>query len=104
MSGPASTGSKPSASASVATVFLAAASSPQRNMEALCPPKRGLAMCCAPIVLNAFTTLAPAAHRATSSPADVVCPSASPDRSGLSGLVASMTILPPRFPAALMAS
>src|SRR5439155_20040040 len=30
------------------------------HMLASCPPNLGLAMCCAPIVLNAFTTFAPA--------------------------------------------
>src|SRR3989442_819009 len=74
------------------------------NMLALWPSNRGFAMCWAPIVLNAFTTLAPAAHRAISSPADVVCPSASPERSGFRGLVASTTTFPLRSPAPLIAS
>src|SRR5207253_1629848 len=69
------------------------------SMEALWVPKRGLAMCWAPIVLNALTTLAPGAQRATSSAAEVVWPSVSPDRSGRSGLVASTRILPVRSPA-----
>src|SRR6184192_3390870 len=53
----------------------------------------------APTVLKAFTTLAPGAHDATCSAAEEVVPTASPDRSGFSGLIASMSIFPDRFPA-----
>ena len=49
-----------------------------------------------PTVLNAFTTLAPAAHLATTSPADVVVPAARPVRPGSRGLVASIRTLPVR--------
>src|SRR5262245_27689482 len=79
-------------------VRFAAASSPHRNMLALWPATLGFAMCSAPIVLKHFTTLAPLAQRATSSPAEVVNPTANPERSGVRGLVASTTIFPPTSP------
>src|SRR5262245_7691199 len=61
-------------------------------------------MCCAPIVLKALTTLAPGTQAATCSPAEVVCPMTSPERSGWRGFVASTRTLPRREPAAVSAS
>lgn len=65
---------------------------------------RGPVSCAPPGRVNAFTTFAPAAHPATCSAAEAVCPSARPDRSGFEGFAASMTIFPLRLPAAEMAS
>jgi hypothetical protein len=45
-----------------------------------------------------LTTCAPDAHCATCSAAEVVVPSDNPERSGKTGLVASITILPVRLP------
>jgi hypothetical protein len=51
-----------------------------------------------PIVLNAFTTFAPRAQQATCSAAEVVLPSAKPERSGNKGLTASMRTFPVKSP------
>src|SRR5580704_14669069 len=52
-----------------------------------------------PIELNAFTTRAPDAQEATCSPPEVFMPMDKADRSGRSGLVASMRTLPDKSPA-----
>src|ERR1700687_1107247 len=54
----------------------------------------------APFVLNIFTTRAPGAMRATSSPADIMCPMVRWVSSGATGLVQSSSTLPARSPAA----
>lgn len=72
-------------------------------MLARCVPNRGSAMWTAPIVLHAFMTLAPGIQPATCSPADVECTRTRPERSGLSGFVASTTTLPRRSPASYRA-
>ncbi len=50
-----------------------------------------------PVVLKIFTTRAPAAHFATSSPPDVVVPTSRPSRPGRNGLVTSSKIFPLRL-------
>ena len=102
-SGPTSIGSKPRSDASDITVAFAASSSPATGIISLPPPWRLSAILLAPVVLKALTTRAPGASRATVSPAESSCPTAS-EKSGVSGLVASMTIFPASEPSSLAAT
>src|SRR5262249_3692366 len=70
--GPASTASNPRSAANPETILLASPSSPATNITQLPPAYRLSAMCLKPVVLNALTTRAPRASRATVSPAESV--------------------------------
>ena len=83
-----------------ATFFFASASLPAMNMSGGPPGNFGETMCAFPTVLKHFTTRAFGSMRCTSSPAEVLQPSASLGGAPLlksSALVVSITTLPAKF-------
>ena len=95
--GPISTTSNPISLASSSTTSFAWRSSPQIKRSALCESNTELSSVLAPIALKALTTLVELANLAIFSATEVSC-RANPFRSGVRGLVGSISILPDKFP------
>src|ERR1700730_18546928 len=106
LSGPASTGSKPSLPTSSITTGFFAASSPATSIIGFTGYSAALAILLAPVVLRVLKTKAPGAQVATCSPAEVPKPRTSCKPSGPipKGLVQSITILLLRLPRPLTAA